>query len=339
MAHAAPSKLRIVVTRELAALGRLDHVLPAALPAVSRRAWRGALDAGALRRNGDTTRVQGRAVSAGDVLEVHVGKLLEVLGRGSSGGALLPAPALRVRDDVDDATVLAALAAGPGRPSGAAASGGLPFAVPPVCAHPPALDILAVDSRLLVVNKPAGVLCQAADRAAPSGATEVVAADADDARGTAGGGAIGAAASPSSHAGPSGAAAAGSGAGASVAMASLRYASMPLDALVAWWLAHHAAHGSAAAGGFLHMYHRIDRGASGAVLFVRNQALLPHLDEAWDAGGVERRYIAVVQVRDVRHIVKVGGRERVGSWEGRWRVEEGCRPPAPLDIRAIAKLA
>jgi 23S rRNA-/tRNA-specific pseudouridylate synthase len=46
---------------------------------------------------------------------------------------------------------------------------------------------------------------------------------------------------------------------------------------------------------FLHMYHRIDAVSSGCVMFVRSRSLIPHIDEAWDNGTIERRYVAVIQ--------------------------------------------
>ncbi len=46
---------------------------------------------------------------------------------------------------------------------------------------------------------------------------------------------------------------------------------------------------------FLRLVHRIDRLTSGAVLFARNPQSLPPLTRAWADGGVDRRYLAVVE--------------------------------------------
>jgi 23S rRNA-/tRNA-specific pseudouridylate synthase len=45
---------------------------------------------------------------------------------------------------------------------------------------------------------------------------------------------------------------------------------------------------------FCHMTHRLDRGASGLVLFVLARGIMTSLATAWTDGTVRRSYIAVV---------------------------------------------
>eukprot|EP01138_Halocafeteria_seosinensis_P016192 gb/GECG01016522.1/.p1 GENE.gb/GECG01016522.1/~~gb/GECG01016522.1/.p1 ORF type:complete len:439 (+),score=59.91 gb/GECG01016522.1/:1-1317(+) len=47
--------------------------------------------------------------------------------------------------------------------------------------------------------------------------------------------------------------------------------------------------------GFVKMIHRLDRITSGVSVFVLKRSLMPHLQEAWTDGTVERRYRAIVQ--------------------------------------------
>jgi 23S rRNA-/tRNA-specific pseudouridylate synthase len=321
---ALPSRARFLVTPQLVggAPGglRLDKLLPAAFPGVSRRAWREALACGAVKRNADTTRVAGKLVLPGDVLELHLGRLREVLakagpsgsegggGGGGGGGVVTPTPpgaavdapprilspdaltsqqldalvreAAGMPEVDDDDAVPAASVPGPDRGSSSTTS--FPYVLPQVARGPPPLDVLHCDSRFLVVNKPGGMLCQAAESRETRVARE---------GGGRGSGAVQPAQPPSGNA-PAAPAA------AIPPLAALSYGTMPLCDLVPWWLAHRAGtlnSAGASGAGFCHLYHRLDRVASGSVLFVRSRALLPHLDEAWDAGGVQRTYVAVVQ--------------------------------------------
>ena len=259
------NKFRFVVNSALAKFMRLDAVLAAALPDLSRRSWRGAIDAGCLRKNGDTTRVQGKLVDAGDVVDVDVVKLASYIGNSMRQDSLVVSPSLRIYDDVDDATVLRALLSTAPIPA-KETSLVHPITIPAVCVRAPPIDVLSASQRLLVVNKPSGVLCTAPGYAAPTNTLEQ------------------------------------SNFGTPVStpplrLDALRYNSMPLDEQVAWWLAHDS---TLSAPSYLSVYQRIDAGASGAVLFVRTRAMAPLLDAAWGRNGIEWRHIAVVQVRAIK---------------------------------------
>ena len=251
-----PSSARLVVSHALAAVGRLDRVLPMAFPHLSRRQWRAALEEGCVRRNGEVTRVCSKELAYNDVLSISVEKLAASTSRGgaasapprASPAAPAPHPGLgaipRVVESMDDAAVLAALprraspllaqpvGGGFGRERAVAAgidSVGVPWPVPlaasysltssdstlgggpsrpnsdlsavgrvpsettgggvgggltagsreagaahwaPVMARlPPNLHVLHCDSRILVVSKPAGVLCQPVNVAAATSGT------------------------------------------------------------------------------------------------------------------------------------------------------------------------
>lgn len=316
---ALPARARFLVTPQLvggAPSGlRLDKLLPAAFPEVSRRAWREALAVGAVKRNADTTRVAGKLVLPGDVLELHLGRLREVLAKagpsgseGAGAGGAASAAAANAAATADapprilspdaltpeqlDALVREAAGVPATGEDGAAASApapnrtatAFPYVLPPVARGPPPLDMLHCDARFLVVNKPGGMLCQAAE----SRETRV-ARESGGGGGRGGAGAVQPSQPPPSDDAPP-----------IPPLASLSYGAMPLCDLVPWWLAHRegtlsAAGAAGGSAGFCHLYHRLDRVASGSVLFVRSRAILPHLDDAWDAGGVQRTYVAVVQ--------------------------------------------
>lgn len=283
MAQKAANRLRILVSDKLiGADNRLDKFLPACFPELSRRVWRDLIDSGAVKRNDDTTRVAGKALLSGDVVELHLGKVGAHLGSKSplSGTPAANIPMVRVIDDETslspaelEAMILeSASSANWGQAQVAESASGpdskLPFSVPGICSSPPRLDVLHSDKRLLVINKPGGMLCQSAEdrgtRLSRENARAGTATKTVDA--------------------------ASSSQSASATLRSLAYSGMPLVDQAAWWVAHTSGRVE-----FLHMYHRLDRVASGAVLFVRSRALLPHIDEAWDAGGVTRTYLAVVQ--------------------------------------------
>jgi 23S rRNA pseudouridine1911/1915/1917 synthase len=69
----APSLVRVVVRRQHGGL-RLDQLLAAATP-LSRRRARLLISEGAVRRNGEVVRVQGRPLAAGDVVELPAAEL------------------------------------------------------------------------------------------------------------------------------------------------------------------------------------------------------------------------------------------------------------------------
>lgn len=130
-----------------------------------------------------------------------------------------------------------------------------------------------------MLNKPGGMLCQSAEERSARIARETGNNKSVSAASTSSTAENKLGAEPPSPASP-----------AFKPLSSLSYSSMPLSDLAGWHLAHKEGRID-----FLHMYHRLDRVASGAVLFVRSQALLPHIDGAWDGGDVERKYLAVVE--------------------------------------------
>ena len=127
--------LRLVVEPRHAGL-RLDQLLAAA-GGLSRRRARALIAGGAVRRNGEATRVQGREVAAWDVVDV----------------ALPPAVS------AEPGSASAALATGNAAETGAA----LPAPLPPA-SPPPPLPVLFHDGWLLALDKPPGVLSQPAER-------------------------------------------------------------------------------------------------------------------------------------------------------------------------------
>ena len=49
---------------------------------------------------------------------------------------------------------------------------------------------------------------------------------------------------------------------------------------------------------FLHVVHRIDRSASGAVVFAKNATAAKHMSKAFaTTGAVRKKYVAILQVR------------------------------------------
>ena len=78
MAQAFPSRMLFVVSHDMASSGacqRLDKLLPAVFPQITRRKWRDLLDANCVKRNGDITRVASKPIVPGDVIELHIGRI------------------------------------------------------------------------------------------------------------------------------------------------------------------------------------------------------------------------------------------------------------------------
>ncbi|HEY8380461.1 MAG TPA: pseudouridine synthase [Nannocystis sp.] len=83
-----------------------------------------------------------------------------------------------------------------------------------------------------------------------------------------------------------------------------------------------------ATGAYVYPVHRLDRGASGAVVFARSSAGARALQEAWSEGRVEKRYLALVrgnppEAAVIDHPIP--------------RSEDGPRVPAVTEIATLAR--
>jgi len=81
-----------------------------------------------------------------------------------------------------------------------------------------------------------------------------------------------------------------------------------------------------AVGAYVYPVHRLDRGASGVLVFALSSAVARALQEQWTAGGVAKRYLAIVRgappdAAEIDHPIP--------------RSEDGPRVPAVTDIRTL----
>ncbi|MBP9203576.1 MAG: pseudouridylate synthase [Kofleriaceae bacterium] len=56
-------------------------------------------------------------------------------------------------------------------------------------------------------------------------------------------------------------------------------------------------------GAWVHAVHRLDRGASGALVFARSSAIAAALSERWGDGSVSKRYLAITRGHPPAHVV------------------------------------
>jgi 23S rRNA pseudouridine1911/1915/1917 synthase len=152
--------VKLVVEPRHAGL-RLDQLLAVA-GGLSRRRARLLIGAGAVRRNGELTRVQGRQVAAYDVVEVDAAGALPATAGAASGAPHRIAEPLAAEVSPGEARHEES----PRRDSPRAGEPGKPLPTAPV-AEPAVLPVLFHDSWLLAVAKPAGVLSQPAERRVP----------------------------------------------------------------------------------------------------------------------------------------------------------------------------